>query len=172
MDERNEENVKELFEKFLDSGQAERNAEDIRKGEEILREYPAPEPDREVIAGIKAKIARELLGRKTRVTKRVVYKVAAVAAVFFILAVVNVKIFEEGGGSGKVVKASVLPSVLWESEDIAADDVDLAILTAAIKEIEEEAFALELGENGGNGHIDMAELEMELIEIDSDFWKG
>jgi hypothetical protein len=172
MDERNEENLKELFEKFLDSGQAERNAEDIRKGEEILREHPAPEPDEEVIAGIKAEIARELLSKKTRVTKRVVLKVAAVAAVFFILAVVNVKIFEKGGGPGKVVKASVLPSVLWESEDIAADDVDLAILTAAIKEIEEEALALESGENGGNGHIDTAELEIELIEIDSDFWKG
>ena len=45
MDERNEENVKELFEKFLDSEQAERNTEDVRKGEEILREHPAPEPD-------------------------------------------------------------------------------------------------------------------------------
>ena len=172
MDERNEENVKELFEKFLDSEQAERNTEDVRKDEEILREHPAPEPDGEVIAGIKAEIARELLGRKTRVTKRVVYKVAAVAAVFFILAVVNVKIFEKGGGPEKIVEASVLPSVLWESEDIAEDDVDLAILTAAINEIEEEALALELGENGGNGHIDTAELEIELIEIDSDFWKG
>jgi len=172
MNKRNEENLKELFEKFLDSEQAERNAEDIRKGEEMFREYPAPKPDDELIADIKAEIARELLGRKRRVTKRVVYKVAAVAAVFFILAVLNVKIFEKGGGPGKVIKASVLPAVLWDSEDIAADDVDLAILTAAIEEIESEALALELGENGGNGQIDVTELEIELMEINSDFWKG
>ena len=172
MNERNEENLKELFEKFVSSEQAERGAEDIRKGEEILREHPAPEPDGEVIAGIKAQIAMELLGRKRRVSKRVVYKVAVAAAAFFILAVVNVKIFEKGGGPGKVVRASVLPAALWDSEDIAADDVDLAILTAEIKEIEEDVLALELGENGGNGHIDMAELEMELMEINGDFWEG
>jgi len=137
-----------------------------------IRDSPAPEPDGEVIAGIKAQIAMELLGRKRRVSKRVVYKVAAVAAAFIILAVVNVKIFEKGGGPGKVVRASVLPAALWDSEDIAADDVDLAILTAEIKEIEEDVLALELGENGGNGHIDMAELEMELMEINGDFWEG
>jgi len=173
MNGRNEDNLKDLFEKFLDSEQAERNAEDIRKGEEILREHAAPEPDGEVIADIKAEVARELLSRERRVTKQVVYKVAAVAAAFLILAVVSVKLFEKDTGErGKVVTASMLPSVLWDSEDIAADDVDLAILTAEIEEIESEALALELGENGGNGLAELAELEMELMEIDSDFWKG
>ena len=172
MNGRNEDNLKDLFEKFLDSEQAERNAEDIRKGEEILREHAAPEPDGEVIADIKAEVARELLSRERRVTKQVVYKVAAVAAAFLILAVVSVKLFEKGGEQRKVIAASILPSVLWDSEDIAADDVDLAILTAEIEEIESEALALELGENGGNGLAELAELEMELMEIDSDFWKG
>jgi len=173
MNDRNEENLKGLFEKFLDSEQAERNAEDVRKGEQILREHPAPEPDREVIAGIKAEVARELLGRERSVTKRVVYKVAAVAAAFIILATVSVKLFEKDTGErGKVVTASILPSALWDSEDIAADDVDLAILTAEIEEIESEALALELGENGGNGLAELAELETELMEIASDFWKG
>jgi len=173
MNGRKKENLNELFEKFLDAEEAEKAVEDIRKGEEILREQPTPEPDGEVIAGIKAEIARELLRRKTRVTKRVVYKGAAVAAVFFALAVVSVEIFERGEAEQrKVVKASVLPSVLWETENIAADDAELATLTAAIEEIENDALALELGENGGNGRIDLAELEMELMEIDSDFWKG
>jgi hypothetical protein len=172
MNERNEENLKELFEKFLDSGQAERNAEDIRKGEEIFREHPAPEPDGEVIGDIKAEVARELLVRERRVFKQVVYKTAAVAAAFVIVAVVSVKLFEKGGEQQKVAAASMLPSALWESEDIAADDVDLAILTAEIEEIESEALALELGEDGGNGLAELAELEMELMEIDSDFWKG
>ena len=172
MNERNEENLKDLFEKFVDAGQAEKAAEDIRKGEEILSAHPGPEPDGEVIAGIKAEVARELSRRKTRVTKRVVYKAASVAAAFIILASVSVKIFEKGGEQGKVVRASILPSAIWESEDLAADDVDLAILTAEIREIEEDALALQLGENGGNGHIDLEELEIELMEISNDFWKG
>ena len=172
MNERNEENLKDLFEKFVDAGQAEKAAEDIRKGEEILSAHPGPEPDGEVIAGIKAEVARELSRRKTRVTKRVVYKAASVAAAFIIMASVSVKIFEKGGEQGKVVRASILPSAIWESEDLAADDVDLAILTAEIREIEEDALALQFGENGGNGHIGLEELEIELMEINGDFWKG
>lgn len=173
MNGQKKENLKELFEKFLDAEEAEKAVEDIRKGEEILREHAAREPAGEVIADIKAEIARELLTRKTRVTKRVVYKVAAVAAVFFALAVVSVEIFERGEEEQRtVVKASVLPSVLWETENIAEDDADLAILIAEIEEIESEALALRLGENGGNGRIDLAELEIELMEINGDFWKG
>ena len=172
MNERNEENLKDLFEKFVDAEEAEKAVEDIGKGEEILRAHPGPEPDGEVIAGIKAEVARELLRRKRSVTKRVVYKVASVAAAFIILASVSVKIFEKGGEQGKFVRASILPSAIWESEDIAVDDVDLAILTAEIREIEEDALALQLGENGGNGHIGLEELEIELMEINGDFWKG
>jgi len=173
MNERNEEDLKDLFEKFLNAEQAEKAVEDIRKGEEVLREQPGPEPDWELIAGIKAEVARELFGRKKTLSKQVVYKVAAVAAAFLILANVSVKLFERGARErGGFVNASVMPAVLWDSEDLAADDVDLAILTAEIREIEEDALALRLGENGGNGHIDLAELEMELMEINGDFWKG
>jgi len=172
MNGRKKENLKELFEKFLDAEEADEAVEDIRKGEEIIQEQRAPEPDGAVIAEIKAEIGRELLRRKTGVTKRVVYKVGAVAAAFIILATVSVKIFEKGGEEGKVFRASILPSAIWDSEDIAADDAELATLTAAIEEIENDALALEFGENGGNGRIDLAELEIELMEIDSDFWKG
>jgi hypothetical protein len=171
MNERNEENLKELFERFLNREEGEKAVEDIRKGEGILREHAWPEPDDEVIARVKAEVARELLVRGRRVTKRVVFKVAAVAAAFFILATVSVELFEKGGGP-REAKAEVLPAALWESENIAEDDVDLAILAAEIREIEEEAWALQLGGNGGNGQIDLEELEMELMEIDSDFWKG
>ncbi len=172
MNERNEENLKDLFEKFVDAEEAEKAAEDIGKGEEILRAHPGPEPDGELVAGIKAEVARELFGRKKTLSKQVVYKVAAIAAAFLILANVSVKLFEKGGEQGKFVRASILPSVIWESEDLAADDVDLAILTAEIREIEEDALALQLGENGGNGHIGLEELEIELMEINGDFWKG
>jgi hypothetical protein len=167
MDERNEENVSDLFARFLEGEAAEKAAEDIRKGEEILREHPAPEPDGELIADIKARIRRELFVEKTRLTKRVVLRAAAVAAAFLIVAAVSVKLFERGGEEQrKVVKVATLPSEIWE------DDGDLATLSAEVEEAEDEAAGLRLGGNGGNGEASLVELEIELVEIVSDFWKG
>jgi len=173
MDARNEENLKKLFEKFLDSNQAEEAAEDVRKGEQILREHPSPEPDDELVADIKAEIAEVLLRRKADTFKRIAYRAAAVAAMFILVAVISVKLFEKGGGkSHKVQYASIIPTAIWESDDIASDDTDLAILADEIEEIEGEALTVELGENGANGSSAIAELEMELMEINSNFWKG
>jgi len=50
MNNENQENLKELFEKFTDAEQAESCAEDVQKAEEILRKHPAPEPDAMLIA--------------------------------------------------------------------------------------------------------------------------
>ncbi len=183
MNGQNEENLKNLFEKFLDSKEAEQAADDIRKGEQVLREYPAPEPDRELIADIKAEIAEVVLHRKANAFRRMVYKTAVVAAAVIIVTAISVRLFESrpsatGGdekGEGepeKVIAGSVIPESLWESEDLAADDTDLAILADEIEQIEGDILTVKLGENGGNGGEDLTELEMELIAINSDFWKG
>ena len=172
MNGRNEENLKELFEKFLNAEQANKAVEDVQKAEQILQEHAAPEPDGKVIADIKAEIAGALSRRKANVFRRIVYKAGVVAAVVIIVAVISVKLFEKGGGESEGVSyASKIAEVIWEGDDIA-DDAELAILTAEIEQIEDEVLALRLGENGGNGSIAITELEMELIEINSDFWKG
>ena len=44
-------------------------------------------------------------------------------------------------------------------------------MTAETRQIESELLSLELGENGDDDK-EWLELEMELIEISSDFWKG
>jgi len=67
---------------------------------------------------------------------------------------------------------SIIPRAIWESDDIAADDVDLAILTSEIEQIEDEMLTLQLGESDGDSDTAITELEMELIETDSYFWKG
>ena len=172
MNGENKENLKELFAKFLSVEQAERAVEDVQKAERILGEHPAPAPDDMLIAEIKAEIAMGLLPRKADVFKRMVYKTAVVAAAAIVIAAISVRLLDIGGGGpGKVTYASI-PEVLWESDDISADDVELAIFTAEIEQIEGEVLTLELGENGGNGQADVAELEMELIEISSNFWEG
>ena len=173
MKSQNEENAKELFERFVNTGQAEEAVQDIRKGEQILREHPVSEPDGELIADIKAEVGKAVLRRKTKVFRRMVYKSAVVAASVIFLAAIGIKLFEKGGGEPeRVIAASILPAAIWESERLADDDVDLAILIAEIEQIESDLLAVQMGENGGNGSRAVAELEMELIEINSDFWKG
>ena len=168
-----DENLNGLFEELFGSEQAETAVDDVRRGEQILREHPAPEPDDALIAGIKAEVSRALLRRKASAFRRAAYKAAAVAAVFIVLAVIGVMILEKDGGEPvRIVTASIIPAAMWESEDIAADDADLAVLAAEVEQIGSEVLAVQLGEDGGNGHGDVVELEMELVEIDSDFWKG
>ncbi len=173
MNSRNEENLKGLFEKFLDPRQAEQAVEDLRESQRILSEHPAPEPDGRLIADIKAEIEGALLRRKANVFRKIAYKAAVAAAAVIILAVIGVELYEKGGGEAKkVITASIIPEAIWESDDVSADDADLAILAAEIEQIEGEALAVQLGENDGNGNRNLLELEMELIEINSDFWKG
>ncbi len=173
MNYRNEENLKEVFEKFLEAKEAEQAAEDMAQGERILHEHPAAEPDDELIADIKMKISGALLHRKASAFRRTAYKTAAAAAVFILLAAMSTRLFEKDGGEPKrVATASIIAGVIWESEHLAADDADLAILAAEIEQIEDEMLALQLGKDGGNGSKVVTELEIELIEINNDFWKG
>lgn len=172
MNGQNEENLKDLFERFVSAEEAEGAIEDFQKAERILREHPAPAPDKELIAAIKSEIAETIRRRKESAFRRIAYRAAPVAAVFIILAAVSVRLFERGGGPVRITYPPMIPAAVWESENIAADDFDLAILTAEIDELEGEVLTLELGENGGNGRSAVTELEMELIEINSDFWEG
>ena len=173
MDDRNQENLRELFEKFFDAEQAESCVEDIQKAEQIFREHPAPEPDDMLIANIKAEIAMRLPAARAHRFRRIIYEVAGVAAAILIVAAVSLQLFQKGTPkNGDVVYASLIPTAIWESDDIAIDDEDLAVFTAQIKQIEDEVQALQSGEDTGNSDSALVELEMELIEINSDFWKG
>lgn len=174
MNDQNKENLKGLFEGFLDTEQADEAAKDVQKGEQMLREHPSPEPDNKLIAEIKLKIAGVLLARKANTLRRMAYKAAVVAAVLIILAAVSVKLFEKSKDQPvKLSAALIIPKTIWESEDITVDDSNLAVLTAEIEQAEREILALQLGENGGNGKGAIMELEMEIIETNSgDFWKG
>ena len=173
MDNRNEENVKDLFERFLDAEQAKKAVEDVAKAERILCEHPAPEADGELIANIKAEIAASLLRKKENAFRRTVYKTVAVAAGFILLVAIGVELFEKGRGEPeRLVTGSIIPKAVWESDRLADDNADLATLIAEIEQIESDLLAVQLGENGGNGHEAVTELEMELIEINGDFWKG
>ena len=174
MNNQNQENLKELFEKFLDTKQAQKYVEDVQKAEEILREHSAPEPDDMLIANIKAEIAMSLPVRRTYVFKHIAYKALSIAAAVIFITAIGLGLFDNGAHDpGPVQYASIIPAAIWESDDIAADDGDLVIFTIEIEQIEDELLALRLGKDDGNGDSTITELEMELIEINnSDFWKG
>ncbi len=173
MNSGNEENLKKLFEKFVEGEQAEQAVENIHKGEQILRDHTAPEPKGELIASIKTKIATSLLHKRQNAFRKTIYKTAAVAAGFIFLAVISVKVFEkEHSTSERFVSSSIMPKAVWESECLADDSEDSATLVAEVEQIESDLLALQVGENGGNGYEAVTGLEMELVEINSDFWKG
>jgi hypothetical protein len=173
MNGRNGENLKELFEKFVGSEQAERAVEDVRKGEQILQGHPAPEPDGELIANIKAEVAASLLHKEGNAFRRMVYKAVAVAAGFILLVAIGLELFEKDKAEPeRTVTDSVISKAVWESDRLADDNADLATLIAEIDQIESDLLAVQLDENGGNGYEGVTELEMELIDINSDFWKG
>jgi hypothetical protein len=173
MEDRNDENLRELFEKFFDAEQAESCVEDIQKAEQILREHPAPEPDDMLIANIKAQIAMRLQASRAHRIRRVIYEVVGAAAIIIFVAVVSLKLFKKDAPEpGGINYASIIPTEMWISDNVAADDEDLAFFTAQIEQIEDEVLTLQSGEDTGNGDSTLTELEMELIEINSDFWKG
>ena len=151
----------------------EQSFEDVQKAEEILRKHPAPEPNKELIANIKAEITAALLRRQSNAYKWIIYKAAAVAAALIIIMAIGLKVFEKNGGENEsVIATSIIPEAIWESDCLADDDTNLTILNAEIEQIQAEIIALQFGDNGDNGSGAITELEMKLIEINSDFWKG
>jgi hypothetical protein len=167
------ENLKELFEKFAGPMEAEQAARDICEGERILAESAAPEPDEELIASIKAKAAQAVSQRRTITLRRRIYKATAIAAVFILMTAIGVKLFEKGGIAPRAIPAaSIMPDSIWESEYLAEDDENLATLIAEIEQLESDLLAVRLGENAGNGSEAVTDLEIELVEINSNFWKG
>lgn len=174
MKNQNGENLNKLLEKFFDAEQARNYIEDARKVEQIFREHPAPEPDDMLIANIKAEIAMRLSARGARLSKRKLYEVAAIAAAIVLVTLTAVRLYDGSGSrtAQQVYSASFIPTVIWESQDIAADDENLAVFKTEIEQIEEEVLALESDEGSGESDTSITELEMELIEASGDFWKG
>jgi hypothetical protein len=168
----NKENPKELLEKFLNPEDAAGTIEDLGRAEQLLRENPAPEPDKHIITNIKRQIEETLTAHKRlRTFRSVAYRVAVAAAIIIMAAISTTMLEKDVEETGIKKYASIIPRAIWESDDITAADADLALLTAEMEQIEDEMLALETGENGNNAERAVSELEMELIAMDSDFGK-
>jgi hypothetical protein len=172
MENRKQENLGELFGKFFDAGQVESCLRDFQEAERIFADNPAPEPDDMLIANIKAEIAMRLGARKAELARRRIYRRAVAAAAVFIVAGISATLFDRTAREpGRLAMASLIPTAVWESDDVTADDENLAFFATEIEQIENEVVALESGEDTSESDSTIAELEMELIVVSSDFWK-
>src|SRR4030043_112185 len=108
MNDRYEDNLKELFERFISAEDAQRCTEDIIRVERILK---------------------------------------------------------VGSGPVELVQGPIISAKVWNSDNVAADDRNLVILTTELDEIEMEVMTLELGENGGSTRSAISGLEMDFAGI-------
>jgi hypothetical protein len=164
----NNENIDELLSRFLDSSQMHKAAEDIRLGEELLESFSAPLPAKSVTDGIKAQIQVHLHTlRRRRVVRSMFYRVA-VAAVFVVLAFAGARYLTEPDRKATGVATAAYASI-WDDE---SGDKQLATLTAQVSEIEADMLAIRLGDSGTESSSLLTDLEVEMTEINGDFWKG
>ena len=164
----NNENIDELLSKFFDSSQMHEAAEDIRLGEELLESFSAPLPAKAVTDGIKAQIEVHLRTlRRRRVVRSMFYRVA-VAAVLVVLAFAGAR-YLTGPDRKATNVANAAYASIWDDE---SGDEQLAMLTAQVSEIEADMLAIRLGDSGAESSSLLTDLEVEMTEINGDFWKG
>lgn len=168
MNDRNEEKLRDLFERFGDSRQARQAVDDIERGEELLRRWPAPEPSEELLAQIKTEMAGRLVRSGRRHVRWFASRAAGIAAAFVIIASVWTALQKDGPGDAY---AGRIPTAIWESDNIAVDDLRLASFTAEVERIENELKSLLLDESGSDKSV-LDEAEIELMDLQGEFWKG
>lgn len=160
---------------FSDAGEPQTADEfqvNLQKMEEYFSNYPVEGLDAEVVSAIKKNIDSALLRKRPIDYRRVFLKAVAVAAVFMLVSILLVRFGEKPHGPmEKVLTAGIIPSSIWEADDISTADSELAMLSDELDELERQSLSIGLGESE-NDSIDLTELEIELSEIDNDFWKG
>lgn len=160
------ENVQDLFERFVDAGRAADAADDIEAGRRLLAGHPPPLPDPQLIARVKESVAVALAQRR-RSRVRLRRRIAAVAAAIVILCGVGL-LQDDPSGPGLVMADS-----LWDSQDVAGDDLELVHYRSQLQRIEQQLKALQSDQAQKDALEALSELEVELQEIsEAEFWKG
>lgn len=162
-------NMKDLFESFVDPKRARKAVEDVHAADEIMRKHPAPEPGLELILKIKAQgIAQMQRRKRMHIWRKYAVEMLAAVAVLSIVASVGLKLFQNG-----TPKIETFSAAIWETYDLKKDDPTLAQLGDGIEQIEQQFRAIQsTEEETSNTYDEVSELEMELSELEGEFWKG
>jgi hypothetical protein len=171
MDDRDQENLTELFARFFDTEETRGMMDDAREADGIFHDHPAPEPDAVLVAKIKADMAVQLSSRRARLARYRQYRRAASVAAIVLIAGLFASLFNAGPEPVALASASLMPTAIWESSNIAVDDEDLAVFTAEIDKIENAVMTLESNDDISDSSSTLDEMEFELIVVRNDFWK-
>lgn len=163
------ENLEELFGKFINKSDAEQAAEDINKGEQLIGKFPAPKPDAELLRAINLRVNKTLQKSKYRRFTYAGYWASAAAAVILIAGLFSINMLNKPQQTPKITDISVIPAVS-NAEDFTQDDTAILLIYAQMQEIEDTLTASKDSSNIYSSSID--ELEIEFMEISNDFWKG
>jgi len=171
MDVRKQENLNELLTQFFDNEEARGMMDDVREADRAFHDHPAPEPDAVLVAGIKRDMAVLLSSRRARLAWHRQYRRAVSVAAIVLIAGLFASLFNAGPEPVELAKASLIPTAIWESSNIAVDDEDLAQFHAEIERIENAVMTLDSDDAISDSSSALDELEFELIVVHNDFWK-
>ncbi len=165
--------INELIERFGDPVQAQKLLADIRAGDALMDQHPAPKPDAELLADIKGRMRTQLDAQRRGVHRWRLSRIAVTAAaVIAIAALIWTHGPQQPDRQPIVASQPQISESLWESEDVIEADAELATLAAQVSDLQEDIYALHFDESVDYDDSQVSELEAELIEINSDFWKG
>jgi hypothetical protein len=163
------ENLTELLRRFMDDSAAHSVQADIDAAEKLLEAHPAPAPSPAALTAIKVRMVATAVRRHRRVR---IFRAAVAVAAAMLLTVLIGQFDRTPTGRPGISFASIIPTAVWESHDLTADDLDLVYFNSEIRQIEAQMQAIEAGEAEQDGSDSVDELELELIAIETEFWKG
>jgi hypothetical protein len=170
MNNSTKENLNELLAGFMDANMAGQAVQDIEKGDQLLRNFPAPQPGPDVVAAVKARVAAAVRQRHRITLQRRIWAAAGVAAAIMLVSVAALKLFEQKPTEPTPAHyAVVIPDRVWEGSDITSD---ISVLSAELESLEKEITSTSVDEIGDNSNLSVGDLEMELIETGGNLWKG
>jgi hypothetical protein len=173
MNNSKKENLRELLASFMDTEAANKAAADIELGDELLRNWPAPKPSEALLAEVKQRMTAAARRHRMVTFQHRVLEMAAVAATILVLSAVALKIFENQQSSQSPAKLAVaIPDSAWEGGDISTSDADIAALSKEIDAVADEISGVRLSDKNGSSTAAVGDVEMQIIEVSADFWKG
>jgi hypothetical protein len=167
------ENLRELLTSFMDIKSADKAAADIEGGDKLLRNWPAPQPDEKLLTEVKQKMIIAAGQHRSVTRHHRIFIAASAAAAVIILSVIALKVFENRPvGQPDKIYAATIPDAVWEGGSIITDDPDIAVLSNEIDNIADEISAVLLSDKNGSSDSAVYDVEMQIVEMSADFWKG
>jgi len=163
------ENLTELLKRFMDDSAARAAQADIEEAERVLEAHPAPAPSPETLLTVRSLMVAAATRRRRRIH---VFRAAVAAAAAVVLTVLAARYGDTSIDQPGVNIASIIPAAVWESRDIVADDLDLVYFTSQIRQIETQMRDIETEDVAPRNSDVLDDLEVELIAIETEFWKG